>query len=161
MKNACLLLALGLVACNTTPEKKPTPATIETVMPPDNTVVEEGKLEAEPDTTAATETVNSENKTFENQRFRNVSARKTGENTYRISGEGQIFEANFGWVIEDGHNELASGHQMTDAGAPEWGKFSFEVQAKKERPNSTLHIILFETSAKDGSRQHELPVALP
>ena len=77
-----------------------------------------------------------------------------------IKGKGQIFEANFSWIIEDGHEELQQGHQMTDAGAPEWGNFSFTVNASKKRPNSTLHLILFEISAKDGSRQHELPVPL-
>jgi hypothetical protein len=49
---------------------------------------------------------------------------------------------------------------MTDAGAPEWGRFSFTVEAVKKRANSTLHIILFESSAKDGSRQYELPILL-
>ena len=28
------------------------------------------------------------------------------------------------------------------------------------RPNSTLTLILFETSAEDGSRQYELPLVL-
>ncbi|MGZ5286873.1 MAG: Gmad2 immunoglobulin-like domain-containing protein, partial [Flavisolibacter sp.] len=78
----------------------------------------------------------------------------------RITGEGQIFEASFGWVIEDGHKELSEGFATTDAGAPAWGKFSFEVKAEKERQNSTLHLVLFETSMKDGSRQYELPIRL-
>ncbi len=95
-----------------------------------------------------------------NARFREVSVSKTGEHRYLISGEGQIFEANFGWVVEDGHNELKQGHQTTDAGAPEWGPFSFEIEVEKERPNSTLTLILFETSAEDGRRVHELPMAL-
>ena len=95
-----------------------------------------------------------------NARFRQVSISKTGEGRYRISGEGQIFEANFGWVVEDGHNELKQGHQTTDAGAPEWGRFSFEIEVEKQRPNSTLTLILFETSAEDGRRVHELPMAL-
>jgi hypothetical protein len=49
---------------------------------------------------------------------------------------------------------------MTDAGAPDWGKFNFVVDAKKDRENSTLHLILFESSAKDGSRQHQLMIPL-
>ena len=95
-----------------------------------------------------------------NERFKDVTVEKTGENTYTISGKGQIFEANFNWVIEDGHEELQKGYTMTDAGAPEWGNFSFSVTAPKKNPNSTLHIILFESSAKDGSRQYELPILL-
>ncbi len=49
---------------------------------------------------------------------------------------------------------------MTDMGAPEWGNFSFTVDVEKKRPNSTLTLILFESSAKDGSRQFELPILL-
>lgn len=97
---------------------------------------------------------------YSNARFRNVIVEKTEGNIYSITGEAQIFEANFNWVIEDGHNELQKGFQMTDAGAPEWGAFSFTVTAEKQRPNSTLLLILFESSAKDGSRQHELPITL-
>jgi hypothetical protein len=95
-----------------------------------------------------------------NTRFRNVTVAKTGANIYTIEGEGQIFEASFGWVVEDGHNELKSGFEMTDAGAPEWGRFKFTIEVEKQQPNSTLTLILFETSAKDGSRQYELPIVL-
>jgi hypothetical protein len=49
---------------------------------------------------------------------------------------------------------------MTDAGAPAWGNFSFTVDAPKKNANSTLHLILFELSSKDGSRQYELPILL-
>jgi hypothetical protein len=115
-----------------------------------------------------TKTVKPENQTdslqpkkvYSNQRFRDVTAEKIDSTAFRIKGEGQIFEANFNWVVEDGHEELKTGYQMTDAGAPEWGKFSFTIDVEKKRPNSTLHLILFEISAKDGSRQHELPIFL-
>lgn len=97
---------------------------------------------------------------YSNERFKEVTVKKIAENQYMVEGKGQIFEANFGWVVEDGHNELAKGFEMTDAGAPEWGTFKFVVEVKKEREHSTLMLILFETSAKDGSRQHELPIVL-
>lgn len=96
-----------------------------------------------------------------NARFRNVRAERIAEHRYRVSGEGQIFEASFGWVVEDGHNELVQGFATADAGAPSWGRFSFELDVEKERPESTLMLILFETSAEDGRRVHELPIALP
>ena len=99
-------------------------------------------------------------KEYSNERFRKVTVEKVGDNQFRVRGQGQIFEANFSWVIEDGHNELKKGFQMTDAGAPEWGNFDFTVEATKEKANSTLTLILFETSAKDGSRQYELPITL-
>lgn len=97
---------------------------------------------------------------FSNERFKDVVVEKIGEHQFLIRGKGQIFEASFNWVIEDGHEELKSGYQMTDAGAPEWGNFSFTVDVQKKRANSTLFLILFESSAKDGSRQYELPVFL-
>ena len=100
-------------------------------------------------------------KKYSNARFRNVTVEKAGANRFVVSGQGQIFEANFGWVVEDGHRELKSGFEMTDAGAPAWGNFEFVIQVKKQRPNSTLTMILYESSAKDGSRQHELAVPLP
>ena len=99
-------------------------------------------------------------KVYSNTRFKDVTAERTDKFTFLIKGKGQIFEANFGWVVEDGHDELQKVFQMTDAGAPEWGNFSFSITAEKKRMNSTLHIILFESSAEDGSRQYELPVLL-
>ena len=99
-------------------------------------------------------------KKYSNERFREVTIKNIGENQYRIRGQGQIFEASFNWVLEDGHNELQKGYQMTDAGAPEWGNFDFTLEASKKEENTTLTLILFETSAKDGSRQYELPIAL-
>jgi hypothetical protein len=99
-------------------------------------------------------------KTYSNERFKEVTVEKTGEHKFLIKGKGQIFEAAFSWVIEDGHDELKKGFSMTDAGAPAWGNFSFTVDAPKKRANSTLHLILFESSPKDGSRQYELPVLL-
>jgi len=97
---------------------------------------------------------------YSGERFRNVRVKKIGDSTFEVSGEAQVFEAAFNWVIEDGHNELKQGYGTTDAGAPAWGKFSFEVTAAKHDPDTMLHLILFEASAKDGSRQHELPIVL-
>lgn len=97
---------------------------------------------------------------YANERFKDVRVKRLGGNNFQISGKAQIFEANFSWVIEDGHNELQQGHQTTDAGAPEWGNFNFTVDAAKQNEQSTLHLILFEASAEDGSRQHELPILL-
>jgi hypothetical protein len=77
-----------------------------------------------------------------------------------VQGQAQVFEASFSWVIEDGHNELKTGHQMTDAGAPAFGNFRFTIDLPEKRPEATLHLILFESSPKDGSRQHELIIPL-
>ena len=96
-----------------------------------------------------------------NQRFREVTIEKLADDKFRVKGQGQIFEASFSWVVEDGHYELAEGFATTDAGAPEWGNFDFILDVPKKDANSTLTLILFESSAKDGSRQHELLIPLP
>lgn len=98
--------------------------------------------------------------TYANARFRNVAVMKMSKDTYKITGEGQIFEASFNWVVEDGHNELKSGYTTTDAGAPAWGNFTFSITVAKMRENSVLHLILFELNAKDGRRTHDLPILL-
>lgn len=97
---------------------------------------------------------------YANKRFREVTVQKLDDDKFRVKGQGQIFESSFSWIVEDGHYELAKGFEMTDAGAPEWGKFDFTLDVTKKNTNSTLTLILFETSAKDGSRQHELPIPL-
>jgi|GEM_PF-5092052 len=92
---------------------------------------------------------------FENKRFRSVKVEKNGD-TYTVSGEAQIFEAVIGYVVEDGHNELVKGHTSAEKGAPEWGEFSFQLEVKKQNENSSLTLILFEESPRDGLREHEL-----
>ncbi len=97
---------------------------------------------------------------FSGGRFRNVQVNKTGDSTFEVKGEAQVFEAAFSWAIEDGQHVIKQGHGTTSAGAPEWGKFTFEVTAAKHGPESLPQLTLFEASAKDGSRQHELPILL-
>ena len=77
-----------------------------------------------------------------------------------MQGQAQIFEANFNWVVEVGHNELKNGFAMTDAGSPEWGKFDFTIEVQKTNEYSTLLIIMFKVRAKDGRRKNELPIPL-
>lgn len=157
MKFSTLFLLPLLLACNSQ-EQTSTEVT-------DSSKVSTGNIpEGEPSKdTAVAEPLardTATTKTYQNKRFKDVTVERIGDSSFRISGKGQIFEANFGWVVEDGHEELKSGYQMTDAGAPEWGNFSFTVTAAKRRPNSTLHLVLYESSAMDGSRVYELPVLL-
>ena len=112
---------------------------------------------AEPSASAASDAA----EIYSNERFREVNVQKIDSNRFVIQGKAQIFEANFGWVVEDGHHELKKGFEMTDAGAPAWGNFMFPLKVEKPRPNSTLTLVLYESSAKDGSRQHELVIPLP
>ena len=152
MKLIALLLVIILASCNNNKSQNETTVKTDTIKNyPDTTQII--KIEKPGDSLTP-------GKIYSNQRFKDVTVEKTGEHTFRIQGKGQIFEASFNWVVEDGHEELQKGYATTDAGAPEWGKFSFTVDAPKKRENSKLNLILFETSAKDGSRQYELPVLL-
>lgn len=150
MRIAVIILVIASFGCNKTApsEQREQGHQIDSAMP----VPSQSKV----DTTSLKET----SKLYSNNRFKEVAIEKVEEGKYIVTGKGQIFESNFGWVVEDGHNELQAGNASTDAGAPEWGKFKFIIQVEKERANSTLHVILFEESAKDGSRQHELAIPL-
>jgi len=149
MRWTILLSLIILTACKNNGQKTTTvnPDTLKTIH--ETTQVTK---EPKPDTLLP--------KIYSNKRFKDVTVERTGKDRFLIRGEGQIFEANFNWIVEDGHEELKRGFQMTDAGAPEWGKFEFEINAPKKRENSTLTLILFESSPKDGSRQYELPIFL-
>lgn len=99
-------------------------------------------------------------KTWENERFKDVKVEQVSENNYRVTGKAQVFEATLSYVVEDGHFELVKGFTTTDAGAPEFGNFDFTLTAEKKDPNTTLMLILFESSPEDGSRTHELFIPL-
>jgi len=98
---------------------------------------------------------------YGNEIFRHVTVRKTGEDRYEVKGQAKVFEAVLHYVVEDGHNELTEGTINASAGAPAWGDFTHTIQVKKAEPNSTLMLVLFERSAKDGSRRMELMIPLP
>ena len=152
MKIISFLLTIILTACNNSKSETETIVTADTVKNyPETTQII--KVERPVDSPPS-------NKIYSNQRFKEVTVEKIGAHTFRIQGKGQIFEASFNWVIEDGHEELKNGYETTDAGAPEWGRFSFTIDVTKKRENSKLNLILFEISAKDGSRQYELPLFL-
>ena len=96
-----------------------------------------------------------------NERFRNVTIEKLDENSFRVKGQAQVFEGTINWTVEDGHYILKDGFTTTDAGAPAWGNFDFTFEAEKVNKNSSVTLVLFEISAKDGSQQYSLPVHVP
>ena len=163
MKCLPLLLAITFAGCNASDQPKDNEVTTDSVLTRNTTAAEKeqtDKIGTEQPGIARPPAPPPAPKIYSNKRFKDVTVEKTGEHSFLIKGKGQIFEANFSWVVEDGHEEIKKGYQMTDAGAPEWGNFSFTIDVKKKRANSTLHLILFEISAKDGSRQYELPIFL-
>lgn len=148
MRYLIFLLLFGLIACNSseTQSESDTTDTTDTEVPmTDIDSIEENGIPSE---------------IYTNERFKEVTVEKQGENSYTIRGQAQVFEANINWVIEDGHEELLSGFQTASTGAPEWGNFEFTVEVKKVRENSTLNLILFEENAEDGGRRYELPIVL-
>ncbi|MCG5102146.1 Gmad2 immunoglobulin-like domain-containing protein [Oceanobacillus alkalisoli] len=76
-------------------------------------------------------------------------------NEFIVRGEARVFEANVSYEFEDGHNILAKGFVTASQGAPEWGEFEITISFD-EVANDTGLIVLYEESAKDGSRQNEL-----
>ena len=111
-------------------------------------------------TTSDTIIKKNEVEEFNNKIFKEVTVSKISDTTFEIKGKARVFEATIGWDIEDGHYVLKEGFTNANIGAPSWGSFTFQVSATKVDKNSTLLIVLFEESAKDGSRQNELPIKL-
>lgn len=97
---------------------------------------------------------------YHNETFKDVLVKKTGETIYQVSGKARVFEAVYHYLVKDGNEIVADGHGTTDAGAPEFGNFNFSVDVKKKTATEALYLVLFEVSAKDGSRTHELPIPL-
>ena len=97
----------------------------------------------------------------QNQAFRNISVRGSQGN-YVVTGEARIFEATLQYEVEDGHNVLLAGFETASEGAPAWGTFTININIPEaDLPeNGTLTLILFEASAKDGSRVNQLYVTL-
>lgn len=96
-----------------------------------------------------------------NPAFRNVMV--TGsQGSYQISGEARVYEATIQYEVEDGHIQFIKSFTTASTGAPDWGTFTIEVDIPEEElPGyGVLMLILYEESAEDGSRLHELPVIL-
>ncbi len=97
----------------------------------------------------------------ENQAFRVYEPEpgSTQQPGFTVRGHARVFEAAFSWQLEDGHNILSEGHEMAAAGGPAWGSFEFTVPYEiASQPNMML--ILFVSSAKDGSQEHQLIIPL-
>ncbi len=144
-----LFLLILLVGCSTSGEEKTATdsETTETTFDAEETTEEKADIPPPPEY-------------YANDRFRDVWVERLGEHTFRIQGQARVFEATVSWVVEDGHVELKEGFVTADAGGPEWGAFDFTIEVEKIRTHSSLTLVLFELSAKDGSHQGELPIPL-
>ncbi|KGP71092.1 BsuPI-related putative proteinase inhibitor [Pontibacillus yanchengensis] len=89
----------------------------------------------------------------EDQAFRNIKV-EGSNGDYTVTGEARVFEASFLYNVEDGHNVLVNETAVqADQGAPNWGKFEFDVTIAKDKlpSNGTLTMMMYTKSAKDGS----------
>lgn len=147
MRNFVFILILLFLACNNADDKNSNDSTVATI---DSTNPVFDPHEHSHDTVDL----------YQNETFKDVLVKKTGETTYEVSGKARVFEAVYHYLVKDGNEVVTDGHGTTDAGAPEFGNFNFTVDVKKKVASEALYLILFEVSAKDGSKTHELPILL-
>jgi hypothetical protein len=159
-----LYIFLLLSACNMATPIENSAISDSTNLIDTTTTIDSFVMETTPDGTIIQEPVDTlapvKDTVFSNKRFKDVRVQKIAADKYRVTGKGQIFESTFGWVLQDGNNELQSGNAMTDNGAPAWGNFDFVVTVKK-KTLAPLRLLIYETSANDGSRQFQLFIPLP
>lgn len=96
---------------------------------------------------------------MENDAFRVFEPAPNSEvdNEFIVRGQARTFEANVLYEFEDGHYILDQGFVTASQGAPEWGDFEITIRFD-ELTSDHGTIILFEESAKDGERIHELMI---
>ena len=95
-----------------------------------------------------------------NAAFKDVVVERIAEDSFEISGQASVFEANVQWELEDGHYALGDGYTTASTAAPNWGDFRFKVKAPKANENTTIHLILYEENMKDGRQKNALPIYL-
>lgn len=148
IKSTICLLLLLLISCN----KKSNEASDSK-----ETIIQNDSLNS----SSTDETKEGTAEKLSNERFRNVTIEKLTENSFRVKGQAQVFEGTINWTVEDGHYILKDGFTTTDIGAPAWGNFNFTFDVEKVDKNSSVTLVLFEISAKDGNHQYQLPIHVP
>lgn len=96
-----------------------------------------------------------------NNAFRKVKA-SGADGVYTITGEARVFEGTMNYAVSDGHSYLLEDFHTVAQGAPSWSPFTLNITVDEDDLplNGTLTIELFEYSAEDGSRIHEVIVPL-
>lgn len=72
-----------------------------------------------------------------------------------VRGLARVFEGTIQYKFEDNHSTLDEGYTTASLGAPEWGEFEIIIEVDKSAHHSA-RIVLYEESAKDGSKMNEL-----
>jgi hypothetical protein len=88
---------------------------------------------------------------------------ETVTDPFRVTGTANTFEATFQYeVVDPDGNVVAKDFEMATSGSGQRGTFDFMTKSF-ESPAGTGALVVFEYSAKDGSRIHEvrIPIQLP
>ncbi|WP_280770847.1 Gmad2 immunoglobulin-like domain-containing protein [Salipaludibacillus daqingensis] len=72
-----------------------------------------------------------------------------------VRGLARVYEGTVSYEFEDGHYILDEGFTTASAGGPGWGEFEIVIELD-DVVDYSGRVILFEESAKDGSKLHEL-----
>ena len=75
-----------------------------------------------------------------------------------VRGLARVFEATVQYEFEDGHYVLDKGFTTASEGAPGWGEFEFTINLDEKTFIGLGKVVIYEESAKDGSRLHELHI---
>lgn len=79
------------------------------------------------------------------------------KNQIIVRGLARTYEGTVLYEFEDGYYILAEGFTTASEGAPGWGEFEIIIELDTVA-NYSGRVILFEESAKDGSRINELQI---
>ena len=98
-----IFFLLLLCACSDAANNKESSADSAVVAPPEAKPVQ---VQPEAEDTSGIKNHIEISSAYSNARFKDVRVQRTGDHEFLITGKGQIFEANFNWVIEDGQEEV-------------------------------------------------------
>lgn len=76
-----------------------------------------------------------------------------------VKGLAKVWEATIQYEFEDGHFILDEGFTTASEGAPGWGEFEITI-GLENAVNGSARVIIYEESAKDGSRLNELIIPI-
>lgn len=89
---------------------------------------------------------------YSNDRFKEVALRKLSADSAKVTGKARIFEATLSYAIYENGKQVYQGFHTASAGAPEWGNFDFNIAIPRSAGDTEAYLMLYESSAKDGSR---------
>lgn len=144
MKKYLLILTVILAGCNSGNERDTSTIVAnnpDSVAPADHTSVDQPA-----DTTSTVAAPQS------NDRFRDVTLVRLSNDSANLRGRARIFEANLSYAVYEQGKLMYENFHTTSAGAPEWGEFDFNIKVPAPSTDTGTYVMVYESSAKDGSR---------